>query len=32
MYCFGLFSALTQNLSAGRSQQVNYIFKKALIL
>jgi hypothetical protein len=28
MYCFGRFSALTQNLSASRSQQVHYILKK----
>jgi hypothetical protein len=32
MYCFGRFSAFTQNLSASRSQQVHYILKKALIL
>jgi hypothetical protein len=32
MYCFGRFSALTQNLSASRSQQVHNILKNALIL
>jgi hypothetical protein len=32
MYCFGRFSALTQNLWAILGKQVHYIFKRVLYL